>query len=375
MSSMSFRCGSLSPSSARSGSSHLVGDRPAGQAGHGAVVVRVGDTMTLVAAVAAPGREGRDFFPLTVDYREKIYAAGKFPGGFIKREGRPDHQGNPDLPPHRPAHPPALPRPYLDEVQIQAGPLSADRENDPDILSMIGAVASLHAVPHPLPRPDRRRPHRPHRRRVHRHADARRAGGERPRPDRRRHAQRHHHDRGLRPRDVRGRDARGDPVGAPAEPGDHRRCSTSCSRRSGWPRNERPAAPPPTRCGRCSTSATATSSARRKQTDGKAERNDAVKELLKRIAAELCPEGQARRAHPRPGHGRLRRPGRARRPRPDPRRQAHRRPRPQGPPPDHLRGRPAAAHARLGPLPARRDAGAGDDRRSAPPATSSASTA
>jgi len=55
----------------------------------GAVVVRVGDTMTLVATMAAPGREGLDFFPLTVDYREKVYAAGKFPGGFIKREGRP----------------------------------------------------------------------------------------------------------------------------------------------------------------------------------------------------------------------------------------------------------------------------------------------
>src|SRR5918911_4836797 len=55
----------------------------------GAVVVRLGDTMTLVATVAAPGREGLDFFPLTVDYREKVYSAGKFPGGFIKREGRP----------------------------------------------------------------------------------------------------------------------------------------------------------------------------------------------------------------------------------------------------------------------------------------------
>ena len=55
----------------------------------GAVVVRLGDTMTLVATVAAPGREGLDFFPMQVDYREKVYAAGKFPGGFIKREGRP----------------------------------------------------------------------------------------------------------------------------------------------------------------------------------------------------------------------------------------------------------------------------------------------
>src|SRR6516225_2034724 len=56
---------------------------------HGAVVVTYGDTVTLVTAVEGEADEGRDFFPLVVDYREKTYAAGKFPGGFIKREGRP----------------------------------------------------------------------------------------------------------------------------------------------------------------------------------------------------------------------------------------------------------------------------------------------
>src|SRR5260370_42069291 len=56
---------------------------------HGAVVVRYGDTVTLVTAVEGEADEGRGFFPLVVDYREKTYAAGKFPGGFIKREGRP----------------------------------------------------------------------------------------------------------------------------------------------------------------------------------------------------------------------------------------------------------------------------------------------
>ena len=56
---------------------------------HGAVVVQLGDTVTLVTAVEGEEDEGRDFFPLVVDYREKTYAAGKFPGGFIKREGRP----------------------------------------------------------------------------------------------------------------------------------------------------------------------------------------------------------------------------------------------------------------------------------------------
>lgn len=109
----------------------------------GAVVVRVGDTMTLVATVGAPGREGLDFFPLTVDYREKVYAAGKFPGGFIKREGRPTTK---EILTSRLIDRPIRPlfhESYRDEIQIQAGPISADRKNDADILSLIGASASL----------------------------------------------------------------------------------------------------------------------------------------------------------------------------------------------------------------------------------------
>ncbi|MGA7498275.1 MAG: polyribonucleotide nucleotidyltransferase, partial [Isosphaeraceae bacterium] len=109
----------------------------------GAVVVRIGDTMSLVATMAAPGREGLDFFPLTVDYREKTYAAGKFPGGFIKREGRPTTKEI--LTARlidRPIRP-LFPEWYHEEVQIQAGPISADRQNDPDVPSVIGASASL----------------------------------------------------------------------------------------------------------------------------------------------------------------------------------------------------------------------------------------
>ena len=109
----------------------------------GSVTVRLGDTITLVATVSAPGREGLDFFPLTVDYREKVYAAGKFPGGFIKREGRPSTREiltsrliDRPIRPLFPAH-------YRQEVQIQAGPISADRCNDPDVLSIIGASATL----------------------------------------------------------------------------------------------------------------------------------------------------------------------------------------------------------------------------------------
>src|SRR5438270_5040082 len=108
-----------------------------------AVVVRVGDTMTLVATVAAPGREGLDFFPLTVDYREKVYSAGKFPGGFIKREGRPTTKEIlTSRLIDRPIRP-LFPESYREEVQIQAGPTSADRQNDPDVPSIVGASASL----------------------------------------------------------------------------------------------------------------------------------------------------------------------------------------------------------------------------------------
>src|SRR4051794_466164 len=109
----------------------------------GAVVVRLGDTMSLVATVAAPGREGLDFFPLTVDYREKVYSAGKFPGGFIKREGRPTTKEIlTSRLIDRPIRP-LFPAGFREEVQIQAGPISADRLNDPDVISILGASASL----------------------------------------------------------------------------------------------------------------------------------------------------------------------------------------------------------------------------------------
>ncbi len=109
----------------------------------GAVVVRLGETMSLVATVSGPGREGLDFFPLTVDYREKVYSAGKFPGGFIKREGRPTTKEIlTSRLIDRPIRP-LFPDYFREEVQIQAGPISADRINDADILSINGASATL----------------------------------------------------------------------------------------------------------------------------------------------------------------------------------------------------------------------------------------
>ncbi|MHC4323295.1 MAG: polyribonucleotide nucleotidyltransferase [Planctomycetota bacterium] len=110
----------------------------------GAVVVQYGETIVLVAAVTAPPRfEDIDFFPLSVDYREKQSAAGKFPGGFIKREGRPSTKET--LTARQIDRPirPLFPDGYFQEVQIIANVLSADLENDPDVLAMIGASAAL----------------------------------------------------------------------------------------------------------------------------------------------------------------------------------------------------------------------------------------
>lgn len=109
----------------------------------GAVVVKYGDTVVLAAAVTGPPREGVDFFPLTVDYREKTYAAGKFPGGFFKREARPTQKEILTMRmTDRPIRP-MFPDGYVDELLIQTMALAVDQENDPDILSMIGASAAL----------------------------------------------------------------------------------------------------------------------------------------------------------------------------------------------------------------------------------------
>ena len=114
------------------------------RAADGAVWVRYGDTVVLVTAVASKQpREGIDFFPLTVDYQERAYAAGKIPGGFFKREGRPHEKET--LAARlidRPVRP-LFPHGYHQDVQIIATVLSADQENDPDVLAVVGASAAL----------------------------------------------------------------------------------------------------------------------------------------------------------------------------------------------------------------------------------------
>jgi DNA polymerase III epsilon subunit family exonuclease len=109
----------------------------------GAVLVRYGDTVILATAVSSTPREGIDFFPLTVDYEERMYAAGKIPGGFIKRESRPSEAAILAMRlTDRPIRP-LFPKGYKNDVQIVLTVLSTDQENDPDILAVNGASAAL----------------------------------------------------------------------------------------------------------------------------------------------------------------------------------------------------------------------------------------
>ena len=120
----------------------------------GAVTVQYGDTMVFASAVASKEPvEGQDFFPLTVDYREKAYAAGKIPGGYFKREGRPSEKEI--LTARlidRPLRP-LFPDGYFNEIQIMVMALSYDQENDPDVLGIIGASTALmlSAIPYNTP--------------------------------------------------------------------------------------------------------------------------------------------------------------------------------------------------------------------------------
>jgi len=122
---------------------HLETGKLAKQA-DGSVTVQLGETIILVAAVAASkAKPGQEFFPLTVDYREKAAASGKFPGGYFKREGRPTEKEILTCRlTDRPIRP-LFPKGWFNEVQVQSILLSADGENDSDVLTIIGASAAL----------------------------------------------------------------------------------------------------------------------------------------------------------------------------------------------------------------------------------------
>ncbi|MCA9171108.1 MAG: polyribonucleotide nucleotidyltransferase, partial [Planctomycetales bacterium] len=117
------------------------------------VVVQYGETIVLNAVASGASRPGQDFFPLTCDYRERTSAAGKFPGGFLKREGRPTTKEilTARLM-DRPVRP-LFPKGFIDEVQCQSIVISSDRQNDADVLAMNGSAAALHMSPLPFQGP------------------------------------------------------------------------------------------------------------------------------------------------------------------------------------------------------------------------------
>ena len=114
-----------------------------GRQANGAVTVQCGDTIVFAAATMAEPRAGIDFFPLTVDYREITSAAGRFPGGYIKREGRPTEKEVLTCRlTDRPLRP-LFPKGFFNEVQVIIHVISADDQNDPDVLAIVGASAAL----------------------------------------------------------------------------------------------------------------------------------------------------------------------------------------------------------------------------------------
>jgi polyribonucleotide nucleotidyltransferase len=120
----------------------------------GSVVVRYGDTMVLVAAVAANApREGIDFFPLTVEYRESNYAAGRIPGNYFRREGRPNEKETlTSRLIDRPCRP-LFTEGFRNETQVIATVISADPDNDPDVIAITGASCALYLSDIPFPNP------------------------------------------------------------------------------------------------------------------------------------------------------------------------------------------------------------------------------
>ncbi|HEY5734570.1 MAG TPA: polyribonucleotide nucleotidyltransferase, partial [Gammaproteobacteria bacterium] len=109
----------------------------------GAVIVNMDDTVVMVTVVGEKSSQPRDFFPLTVDYQEKVYAAGRIPGGFFRREGRPSEKETlTSRLIDRPIRP-LFPKGFSSEVQVIATVMSLNPEIDPDIPSLIGTSAAL----------------------------------------------------------------------------------------------------------------------------------------------------------------------------------------------------------------------------------------
>ena len=259
----------------------------------GAVVVRQGDTMVLCTAVAG-GIRDVDFLPLTVDVEERMYAAGKIPGSFFKREGRPGEKGTLTARMiDRPIRP-LFPKDWRYDTQLVAIPLSIDHVHPYDILAMNGASAALMISDIPLPTPvGAVRIGKIDGNFVVNPAEPDAAGGRRgglgPRPRRRRHRGRDPDGRGRRQRDPRGRD----PRRARHRPRRDQEAVRAAARagREGRQGEERVRADP--RSTRSCSSRSAPRTARRSteatQVEDKLERQDATKAVEAAILEQYAP--------------------------------------------------------------------------------------
>ena len=214
----------------------------------GAVTVRYGDTMVLGTANRSDPRPGLDFFPLTVEFEERMYAAGKIPGGFIKREARASEAAT--LAARLTDRPirPLFPEGYKDDIQLVITVLSTDQENEPDVLGTIAGSAALTISEIPFAGPVGAV-------RIGRiggefvvnptYSELARLGA---RPDRLGHARRDHDGRGGRQAPARGRHGRGDPVRPPRAPAAHRHPGAAPEGGRQGQEHAVPRAPAPARC-------------------------------------------------------------------------------------------------------------------------------
>ena len=321
-----------------------------------AVFAQYGETSVLATVVAAKSaRPGIDFFPLTVNYQEKTYAAGKIPGGFFKREGRPSEKETlTSRLIDRPIRP-LFVEGFKHETQVVVTVLSHDMENDPDIVALVAASAALTLSGVPFLGPIGGRPRRRDRRPVRAQSDGRRDGQERSRPGRGRH-RRCGHDGGVRGQgtareaDARGRHVRPSRLSA----GDQ------CDHQAGREGGEGAVGFPAARC--VQIQGQGQGAGRGRPAQGLRDPRKAEAPRTGRSRQRQGQEGAAagRRGCQRAGAAGLgvqepRIGGRARRHHQDP--EAHRRPRPQDRAAHRFRSARAAAHARLGAVHARRDAG------------------
>ena len=179
--------------------------------------------MVLAAVTVSPNVSALPFFPLTVEYREKTYAAGKIPGGFLKRESRPSDK---EILASRlidRSIRPLFPEGFKNEVQVFVTVLSADQENDADVLGVVAASTALSLSHDPVQRAARRRAGRPGRGQLDPQSDVPAARVLDHRPRGQRLGRLDHDGRGRLARGLRGRDARGAQGGAEGHPRDHRR--------------------------------------------------------------------------------------------------------------------------------------------------------